>query len=48
MDAIVILIAVLALVALATYFGTDSRGLNDDAWRRDDLWSRDPAGRRHA
>jgi len=48
MEAIVILLAVLAIVALSSYFGADTRGLNDDAWRRDGLWSRDPAGRRHA
>jgi hypothetical protein len=48
MEAIVILLAVLAIVALSSYFGADSRGLGDDAWRRDNLWSRDSAGRRHA
>jgi hypothetical protein len=48
MTAIVILIALLAIVALSASLGADSRGLNDDAWRRDDLWSRDPAPHRHA
>jgi hypothetical protein len=48
MEAIVILLAVLAIVGLSSYFGADSRGLDDNAWRRDNLWSRDPAGHRHA
>jgi hypothetical protein len=37
----IVLLALLVIVALAPWFGVDSRDLTDHAAERDALWSRD-------
>ena len=37
----IVLLALLAIVVLAPWFGVDSRDLTDHAAERDALWSRD-------